>query len=216
MLVRDIMTRPVVAIGPDEPIGDVTALMAQRRLRHFPVLDEGRLVGIVSDRDLRTVGSHHPKARPDVGVSDPVRALMTTLVWTAHPLDPIDEAASVLRHHAIGAMPVMESGELVGIVTASDFLDALVEMTGVGRASTRLEVELPNRPGALAGLLDRVAARGANVASVLTTRSEPDVVAFVLRVGTMDGRGLARWLREEGYEIGWPLEREPSSGPEPT
>ena len=105
---------------------------------------------------------------------------------------------------------------MTGIVTASDFLDALVEMTGVGRASTRLEVELPNRPGALAGLLDRLAARGANVASVLTTRSEPDVVAFVLRVGTMDGRGLARWLREEGYEIGWPLEREPSSGPEPT
>ena len=204
MLVEEIMTRQVVAISPDMPIGDVTALMAQRALRHFPILDEGRLVGIVSDRDLRTVGADHPDARPGVGRRDPVAALMTREVWTVHPLDPVDEAAIAMRERAIGAMPVMEGEELVGIVSAADFLGAYGRMTGVGHASSRLEVELPNRPGALAGLLDRIAARGANVASVLTTRSEPDVVAFVLRVGTMDGRGLANALREAGYEVVWP------------
>lgn len=206
MLVRDIMTRPVVAIGPDEPIGDVTALMAQRRLRHFPVVEDGRLVGIVSDRDLRTVGGDHPEARPGTGRTDPVRELMTRTVWTAHPLDPIDEAAAVLRRRSIGAMPVMEGDDMVGIVSAADLLDALVRMTGVGRASTRIEVELPNRPGALAGLLGRIASRGANVASVLTTRSEPESVSFVLRVGTIDGIGLAAALREDGYELAWPPE----------
>lgn len=207
MLVEEIMTRQVVAIAPDMPIGDVTALMAQRKLRHFPILDEGRLVGIVSDRDLRTVGADHPDARPGIGRRDAVAELMTREVWTAHPLDPVDEAANVLRERAIGAMPVMEGEELVGIVSGNDFLDALVRMTGVGSASTRLEVELPNRPGALAGLLDRIASRGADVASVLTTRSEPDVASFVLRVGTMDGRGLARGLREAGYEVTWPRRR---------
>lgn len=206
MLVRDIMTRPVVAIGPDEPIGDVTALMAQRRLRHFPVVEDGRLVGIVSDRDLRTVGGEHPDARPAVGRGDPVRELMTRTVWTAHPLDPIDETAAMLRRRSIGAMPVMEGDDMVGIVSAADLLDALVAMTGVGRASTRIEVELPNRPGALAGLLGRIATRGANVASVLTTRSEPETVSFVLRVGTIDGIGLAAALREDGYELAWPPE----------
>lgn len=206
MLVRDIMTRPVVAIGPDEPIGDVTALMAQRRLRHFPVVEDGRLVGIVSDRDLRTVGGEHPDARPAIGRGDPVRELMTRTVWTAHPLDPIDETAAMLRRRSIGAMPVMEGDDMVGIVSAADLLDALVAMTGVGRASTRIEVELPNRPGALAGLLGRIATRGANVASVLTTRSEPETVSFVLRVGTIDGIGLAAALREDGYELAWPPE----------
>ncbi|MDZ7801270.1 MAG: CBS and ACT domain-containing protein [Trueperaceae bacterium] len=207
MLVRDIMTRQVVAIGPDMPIGDVIALMAQRALRHFPIVENERLLGIVSDRDLRTVGADHPAAKTGVTHKDPVHRIMTRSVWTAHPLDPVDEAASLLRSHTIGAMPVMEDEVLVGIVTGVDFLDALIAMTGVGRASTRLEVDLPNRPGALAGLLDRVAARGANVASVLTTRSEPDAVSFVLRVGTMDGRGLARALREAGYDITWPPER---------
>ena len=206
MLVRDIMTRPVVAIGPDEPIGDVTALMAQRRLRHFPVVEDGRLVGIVSDRDLRTVGADHPDARPEVGRADPVRKLMTRTVWTAHPLDPIDETAATLRRRSIGAMPVMDGDDMVGIVSAADLLDALVRMTGVGRASTRIEIELPNRPGALAGLLGRIASRGANVASVLTTRSEPETVTFVLRVGTIDGIGLASALRADGYELAWPPE----------
>jgi acetoin utilization protein AcuB len=206
MLVREIMTRPAVAIGPEEPIGDVTALMQQRDVRHFPVLEDGRLVGIVSDRDLRTVGADHPAARPGVGRTDPVRALMTRQVWTAHPLDPVDEAASLLRRHAIGALPVLRDGELVGIVSAHDLLDALVTMTGADRGSSRLEVELPDRPGALAGLLDRIASRGAHVASVLTTRHEPDATGFVLRVGTMDARGLANALREAGYEVAWPPE----------
>jgi len=204
MLVREIMTRPAVAIGPEEPIGDVTALMAQRDVRHFPVLDEGRLIGIVSDRDLRTVGADHPAARPGVGRTDPVRALMTRQVWTAHPLDPVDEAATLLRRHAIGALPVLDDGELVGIVSAHDLLDALVSMTGADRGSSRLEVELLDRPGALAGLLDRIASRGAHVASVLTRRSEPEATVFVLRVGTMDARGLAQALRASGYEVGWP------------
>lgn len=204
MLVEEIMTRQVVAISPDMPIGDVTVLMAQRALRHFPIVIDGSLVGIVSDRDLRTVGADHPEARPGVGRRDPVSALMTREVWTAHPLDPVDEAANVLRERSIGAMPVMEGDDLVGIVSANDFLHALVRMTGVGRGSTRLEVELPNRPGALAGLLDRIASRGANVASVLTTRSDPEAASFVLRVGTMNGRGLATALRGVGYEVVWP------------
>jgi acetoin utilization protein AcuB len=203
MLVRDIMTRPVVAIGPDEPISDVIALMAQRRLRHFPVVDAGRLVGIVSDRDLRTVGAEHPDARPGVGPRDPVRALMSTPVWTASPLDPIDEAAALLRRRAIGAMPVLDEQELVGIVTASDFLGALVAMTGVEAGTTRIEVDLPRDPGALASLLAQVAEHGAEVASVLARR-EDDAVHFVLRLATIDVRAIAASLDEAGFDVVWP------------
>lgn len=204
MLVRDIMTRPVVAIGPDEPIADVIALMAQRRLRHFPVVADGQLVGIVSDRDLRTVGGEHPRTRPGVSARDPVRALMSAPVWTAHPLDPIDEAAALLRRLAIGAMPVVDDEELVGIVTASDFLDALVGMTGVGTGSSRLEVELPSGADALAGLLGRIAEHGADVASVLAHRDGEDTVRFVLRLASIDVRSLAQALDAAGFEVVWP------------
>lgn len=214
MLVREIMTRQVVAIAPDTPIRDVQLLMEQRNIRHFPILGQAgndgqadRLVGIVSDRDVRLVGADHPKAPAGVKSSDPVSALMVFPVLTADPEDPIEETAKVLREHKIGAMPVMDDGRLVGIVTAIDMLDALVRMSGVTEASSRLEVEVVNRPGALAGLLDRVASRHINVSSVMTSRSDADTVTFVLRVGTAAGHELAAHLRGLGYTVYWPPER---------
>lgn len=218
MLVQDIMTKQVVAIGPDMPIADVHALMKQRNIRHFPILEtssaedgiSGRaaerseLVGIVSDRDIRLVGSEHPSAPPGVRFKDEVRRIMATPVITAHPLEPIEEAAKMLREHKIGALPVVQSGALVGIVTAIDFLEALVKMTGVYGPSTRLELELDRRPGALAKLIDRIASAGYGVSSVLSTQADAETVQVVLRVATIDGRGLAERLGAEGFSVLWP------------
>jgi len=225
MLVQDIMTRKVVAIGPDMPIRDVNALMEQRNIRHFPIVESAgkgsadagargsaqgeadHLVGIVSDRDLRLVGADHPLAPRGVYATDPVRKVMAAPVLTAHPLDPIEETAKVLREHKIGAMPVMDGPRLVGIVTGIDMLDALVQMSGVYEAATRLEVEVANRPGELASVLAAIAARNHNVSSVMTSRSDAESVTFVLRVNTVDGRGLANHLRKSGFVVLWPVEK---------
>lgn len=213
MLIKEIMTHKVVAIGPETPIRDVQALMEQRNIRHFPILQErsggagtDSLVGIVSDRDVRLVGADHPKAPKGITASAPVKQIMVTDVLVAHPDDPVEETAMVLRDNKIGAMPVMEDGRLVGIVTGIDMLDALIRMSGVREASSRLEVELVDRPGALAGLLDRVASRNVNVSSVMTSRADEGSVVFVLRVGTLDGHGLAAHLRSQGYSVLWPPE----------
>ncbi len=227
MLVQDIMTRQVVAIGPDMPIRDVCTLMEQRNIRHFPILESAgsgsahagsqgaagddaghdRLIGIVSDRDLRLVGADHPLAPRGVAATEPVRKVMIAPVLTAHPLDPIEEAAKVLREHKIGAMPVMDGSRLVGIITGIDMLDALVQMSGVHEAATRLEVEVANRPGELASLLGAIAARRYNVSSVMTSRADAESVTFVLRVNTLDGRGLAAHLRKAGFVILWPVDK---------
>ncbi len=215
MLVQDIMTRKVVAISPDMPIADVHALMEQRNIRHFPIMESvtgdgapvgeaERLVGIVSDRDIRLVGGNHPDSLPGVTMNSPIREIMIQDVLTSHPLDPIEESARVLREHKIGAMPVLEGDELVGIVTGIDFLDALVAMTGVNRSSSRLEIEVVNRPGALAALLERIAAQGHNVSSVFTSERHEDSLVFVLRVETISGHRLATDLRDQGYHVIWP------------
>jgi acetoin utilization protein AcuB len=208
MLVQDIMTRSVVAIGPEMPISDVNTLMEQRNIRHFPIVENASLIGIVSDRDIRIVGSEHPKAPKGVSLKHAIRSIMKTPVLTAHPLDPIEEAAKVLRVHKIGAMPVLDDEVLVGIVTAIDFLEAMTKMTGVYDATSRLEVEVDNRPGSLAAVLESIASKNVNVSSVMTTRSEPEVVNFVLRVGTIDVRTLANALRDEGFQVLWPLEKQ--------
>ncbi len=208
MLVKNIMTKKVVAIDPEMPIGDVYTLMEQRNIRHFPILEQSegksaKLVGIVSDRDIRTVGSDL-SAQPEISLKDPVRRVMVQPVMTASPLDPVEESAKVLRTHKIGALPVVENDELVGIVTGIDFLDALVKMTGV-EAASRLEIEVADRPNALADLIRAISVRGFSVYSVLTPQKDADSVSFVLRVNTIDGHGLARSLSEDGYNVLWPL-----------
>ncbi len=208
MLVQDIMTRNVVAIDPDMPISDVNTLMEQRNIRHFPIVEAATLIGIVSDRDIRIVGSEHPKAPKGISMKHAIRNIMKSPVLTAHPLDPIEEAAKVLRVHKIGSMPVLDDNDLVGIVTAIDFLEAMTKMTGVYDATSRLEVEVDNRPGSLAAVLESIARKNINVSSVMTTRSEPEGVTFVLRVSTIDVRGLADGLRDEGFQILWPLEKQ--------
>lgn len=217
MLVQDIMTKQVIAIDPDMPIKDVQALMEQRNIRHFPIVraapavraagTKTELIGIVSDRDIRTVGSLHPDARPGVTLKDPVKSIMIEKIVTAHPLDPVEESARVLRENKIGAMPVLDEGELVGIVTGIDFLEALVRMTGVYEAATRLEVEVEDRPGTLSELASAITARGVSIASVLSTRKDAETISFLLRVGTIDGRGLATALKEEGFHVVWPPDK---------
>ncbi|UCH27588.1 MAG: CBS domain-containing protein [Trueperaceae bacterium] len=225
MLVKDIMTTNVLAIDPHTSIGDVSALMEQRNIRHFPILEaqtaktstnhsrgqrspaDSRLVGIVSDRDIRGITSRRDETGKAVALDDPVHTIMIRDVLTAHPKDPIEEAAKVLREYKIGAMPVLEESTLVGIVTAIDFLDALVRMTGVHEVGTRLEVELPNRPGALAGLLARIASHNLSVSSTMTTRADTEHVSVVLRANTIDGHGLATHLRQDGFTVLWPLEK---------
>ena len=207
MLVQDIMTKGAIAIGPDLPIGDVFALMAQKHIRHFPILEDAQLVGIVSDRDIRSVGAAYPGAPVGVTLKDPVARIMVAPVITAHRLDPVEEAAKTLHDFKIGALPVLQDDDLVGIVTSIDFLEAFTKMAGVGAATSRLEVEVDDRPGALADLLTRIAERNVNVSSVMTTHQEPGTLTFALRVGTIDARALANTLSEAGFSILWPGEK---------
>ncbi|MCA1688783.1 MAG: CBS domain-containing protein [Actinobacteria bacterium] len=138
LLVRDWMTRNLVTLSPEASVAEALTLCRGRRIRHIPILEERRLVGIVSDRDLRD-------ASPALG--DPERAnalqklqvrdVMTREVITADPLDPIENAAQLMYEHKINALPVVDEGssvaeeELLGIVTSSDVMRALVMLAGL-------------------------------------------------------------------------------------
>ncbi|MBA3424266.1 MAG: CBS domain-containing protein, partial [Rubrobacter sp.] len=131
LLVRDSMSWEVVRITPDTTAVRALALCRERRIRHLPVTDGDSLVGVVSDRDLRS-------ATPVLG--DPERAaaleriraseVMTREPVTAHPDDPIESAANAMRERWIGCLPVLEDDELVGIITSSDVMEALVYLVG--------------------------------------------------------------------------------------
>ncbi|GAA6746551.1 acetoin utilization AcuB family protein [Thermus brockianus] len=203
MLVKDVMRSPVVTVGPDATLEEAYRLLLERGIRHLPVVAEGRLLGIVTDRDIRLATSHlNPKGPcPTCAL---VAEVMIKEVVTAHPLDPVEEAARVMRERKIGSLPVLEEGALVGIVTGIDLLDALLKLTGVTEPSGRLEVRLPDRVGELARLTGFLAGRGVNIHSLLSYPEDGDFVRAVVRVNTLETHLLAESLRREGFEVLWP------------
>jgi acetoin utilization protein AcuB len=212
LLVKDSMAREIVTLSPDETAGTALALCRERRIRHLPVLQEGRLVGIVSDRDLRS-------STPAIGDAARAAALqeilvedvMTRDVIAALPDDPIEQAANTMRERRIGCLPVLDGGELVGILTASDVMDALVHLVGANEPGSRMEVAVPDRPGALAGAAGVFGMCGINIVSAaMGSRREPAgggssrerVVVF--RVDTIDTAEAVQYLEEAGYSVLWP------------
>lgn len=128
MLVRDRMVRKVITTQPQRPLAEVRALLRRHRIRQVPVLRGSRLVGIVTDRDLR---SAPPAART-------VADVMTAKPFVISPDASVDEAARLLRTYKIGALPVVDGAALLGILTGSDVLDAFVDLSGVAEPTYRI------------------------------------------------------------------------------
>ena len=121
MVVRDHMSSKVITVERQCPITEARAVLRKHRIRQLPVLHNDRLVGIVTDRDLRGAAA---KAKN-------VREVMTAKPTVIGPQAPIDEAAHLLRSLKVGSLPVLENNRLVGIITTSDVMEAFVEFCGV-------------------------------------------------------------------------------------
>lgn len=203
MLVKEIMRKPVTVIPAGTSIGEADQILLSRGFRHLPVVDQGRLVGILTDRDIRFATSSLCQTPRSAG--DPVSMAMSSPPLTADPLDPVEDAARIMREHKIGCLPVLDGTELVGILTGMDLLDALMILTGVTKPSSRLEVALPDRPGELARLTAFLASRHVNIHSILTYPTPDATVRTVLRVDSTQIRPLAEELRVAGFTVLWPL-----------
>jgi acetoin utilization protein AcuB len=132
-VVGEIMTRDPVTIGPSNCIRKAIALMREGGFRRLPVVEGGRLVGIVTDRDLRRAANSPLVVRErwyDNFLMDHIQvgACMTANPITVSPQTLIVEAACLLRDHKIGGLPVVEGGRLVGIVTETDLLNYLIDL----------------------------------------------------------------------------------------
>ncbi|MBE2233884.1 MAG: CBS domain-containing protein [Anaerolinea sp.] len=136
MFIGNIMTPEVITTTPASSIGAAIELMRQHSIRRLPVLEDERLVGIVTDRDLRQA-TNSPLVLRERWYSEflleaiKVRSCMTPDPITVTPATPVAQAAQLLRRHKIGGLPVVDVGQadrLVGMVTITDMLDCLIEL----------------------------------------------------------------------------------------
>lgn len=205
MLVREIMHPDPITVPPQTTLEKAYRVMHEHGIRHLPVVEGSRLVGLVTDRDLRLATS--ALAERPFSPTALVEEVMKSPVVSADPLDPVEVAAHTMRELKIGCMPVLEEESLVGIFTGIDLLDAMIRLTGVHLPTGRLEVSLVDKPGELARLTGLLSERDVNIRSILSYPDRSGNLRLVLRVGSIETRPLAQALCTAGIDVVWPPHR---------
>ena len=137
MRVRELMTAKPITVDPETPMLEARQRMVEKRIRHLVVVENARVVGIVTDRDIRL---NLPSPATSLSVWEinyllaqlTVGGVMSAAVIVVDPDRPVAEAARIMVDHKIGALPVVDEGRLVGIITESDFVRA---MAGTARGA---------------------------------------------------------------------------------
>jgi acetoin utilization protein AcuB len=223
MLVRSKMTRDVITASPATTLAGALEITRNHRIRHLPIVQNGKLVGLISDRDLRL-------ATPPVWAADHKELLealqtrtvaehMVSAIISVSPDAPIEEAAQLMYTNRIGCLPVLNGDELVGILSETDLLRAYAELFGAQRNSTRIEVLMPDRPGELARVVRLIGIEmRANIVGMVVPPIEGDRSLAIMHVQVENPESIMEALRKIGYHVGSPavdLETVPAMSAEP-
>jgi acetoin utilization protein AcuB len=201
MLVKYRMTKAPVTVGPDEWLSDAAHKMQAGGFRRLPVTSNGKLVGILTDRDARQRHGHLEHTRVGEAMSGSPLIVVT-------PEMTLEEAAAIMLEQQIGGVPVMAGDALVGIITASDVMRAFLDVMGASQGgSTRIEFVLEGDEHGLVEASRIVAREGGDILGVGTYRDKlgenpicylrtvngnPDKIAKALRAGGFDVLGVHR------------------------
>ncbi len=206
MLVGRRMRTSLITVTKEATLAQARALLHSHRIRHLPVVEGDRLLGILTDRDIRQASpSSTAGISPDRTAAFlaqiPVTEAMVREVRTVSPYTTVEEAARLMIEHKIGCLPVTEADRLVGIITETDILGVLVDVMGIREPSTRFELTLPDRPGALAEVTRIIKTHEVNISSIVTMPHwEPGKRLAVIRIKTMNPQPILKDLAAAGFE----------------
>jgi len=191
MFVADWMTRQLVTVVPDDSVSHAMHLMLERGIKHLPVVRDGAVVGVISDRDIRAYSPSKATALDIYEINyllakAKVKDAMGARLTTTTPDTPIEEAALALHENAIGCLPVVEGDVLVGIISDRDIFRALVDITGVRHGGHRVCVTVTDRPGSIREVTDVIRGCGFRLHGILTSYEKvpKGSRSVVIRTGT--------------------------------
>ena len=209
MFVRDRMSSPAVTVTASASFPDALKLMRERRFRRLPVVDKkGRLVGIVSERDLLYAS---PSSATSLSIWEVhyllanlhIKTIMTKKVITTTPDTPVEDAARLMVTHKIGGLPVVDGRrEVVGVITETDIFQTFVEMFASDHPGVRLTLKVPERKGVLLELCKTIFDLGGSIMSVGSFNgSLPNERGLVVKVRDVDGGQLVSTLDTLGEHV---------------
>jgi len=208
MFARDYMTTPVVTVHPDDYLVDVRKSMQDQDVRHLPVVDGNKLVGIVS---LNTIRDAAPSKATGLSIHEvhyllskmKIREVMKKEVVTCGPGDHVEDIARVMQTRRIGSVPVVDEGKLVGILTNTDMFRILMKMLGMDKAGTRITLEMEQGQGdKLVQIVRAVKEKSKFIKSFLSMESpRPGRQTVILNLDDSGMDDLVKALAGLGFEI---------------
>jgi acetoin utilization protein AcuB len=206
LFVKNYMTRMPVTINKKVTVFDALAIMKKNKIRQLPVVSEGKLEGLVTEKDLLTV-SPSPATSLSIFELNELLAKMTVgeimvkSPITVQPDTTLEEAALLMRENKINSVPVLEGDKLVGLITVTDIFDALIKFFGYGKPGTRLLLEANDRVGLLADITQVVKDFDVSIKASIVVYKDNENVEIMLRLGTVNPEPLVAALREKGYKV---------------
>lgn len=175
MLVRNWMTPDPITVEPDTSMLDAEHLMKENKIRCLPVMKGGRLVGIVTEHDVKAASS---STATTLDVHElmyllskvKVKEIMSKDPITIRDEDSVEEAAAVMLRKKISRLPVLtDRNDLVGVITDTDIFKVLVSLTGVYRGGVQFAFDLEDRSGSMKEVGDVIREYGGRMVSILTS-----------------------------------------------
>ncbi|MBU4132177.1 MAG: CBS and ACT domain-containing protein [Proteobacteria bacterium] len=175
MLIKEWMSKPVITINRDASLTDAVTLFQTRVISMLPVLKEGKLVGILTDGDIKKASPSGATTLDRFEINSlmdtlPVESIMSKPVVTIGSDHTVDEAAGIMLSKAISGMPVIDTtGKIEGIITKSDIFRCFVSFTGVSNKGQVFAFNLQDRPGIIKKLTDMIVQHGGRLCSIMTS-----------------------------------------------
>jgi len=197
MQVGEWMERKLITIDRNTTIQEAISLMKKHSIRHLPVIEEGRLAGLVTEGDMRQVfvaSLIEELSIDDVMIKDPITVKADT---------EIDDAARLIHYNKIGGLPVVDEDErLLGIITVADIMAAFIELMGVLRSSSRIDIVLGQDPEAFEEVSRIISSNGGKIISVgMLPQSDRKENIYFFRLKKRRIGKIVDALGEAGYTV---------------
>ncbi|MGA2820222.1 MAG: CBS domain-containing protein [Anaerolineales bacterium] len=207
MLVRERMSKPVITIPPQTTVPDALNLLKEEHIRRLPVMDHGKLVGIVTDKHLLSAS---PSPATSLSVWEityllsklRVDRIMSRQLVTVSEDTPLEEAARIMVDNKIGGLPVLRGEQLVGIITESDLMKTFLEFMGARERGIRLTLLVKEEKGGLAQLARTITNLGGNIVAMgLFMGEDPSNRVATVKVAEVNRESLLAALQPLALKV---------------
>jgi acetoin utilization protein AcuB len=196
MKVKKRMAKKVVTIGKDATVSDAIKLMKKHSIRHLPVIEEGALVGWVTEGDIRQ--AYLASLIEQVSIGD----IMIKDPMTISPEANLEEAAELLFRHGIGGLPVVDNNKVVGVITVADIMAAFIEVMGILQESSRIDVVLGGKTHAFENVSKIIRDHGSEIISVgMSAHQDRTKRVYYLRLAKCDVDPIVKDIEKAGYKV---------------